>query len=106
MRFFDPVDPERIQRIRAEKEKEFANPISAEEVAQVMPGVTYRRHGMIYLTKLNQVKFALNADLIETIEETPDTVISLVTGRKYIVMEPMEEVRNKCIEYKREIYRN
>ncbi len=40
---------------------------------------------MIELTKLNENKFILNADLIETIEETPDTVITLVSGKKIIV---------------------
>ncbi|HQH74687.1 MAG TPA: flagellar FlbD family protein, partial [bacterium] len=39
----------------------------------------------------------------ETVEATPDTVITLVTGRKYIVREPVDQVREKCIAYKREI---
>ncbi|RJP31764.1 MAG: flagellar protein FlbD [Candidatus Omnitrophota bacterium] len=59
---------------------------------------------MIELTKLNGTVYVLNADLIETLESTPDTVISLVTGRKYIVRESLDEVRKKCISYKREIY--
>lgn len=42
---------------------------------------------MIELTKLNENKFILNAGLIETIEETPDTVITLVSGKKIIVKE-------------------
>ena len=40
---------------------------------------------MIELTKLNDVKFTVNADIIEFVEETPDTVVSLTTGKKIIV---------------------
>ena len=42
---------------------------------------------MVELTKYNEQKFLLNCDLIETIEETPDTVITLVNGKKIIVKE-------------------
>ena len=42
---------------------------------------------MIELTRLNEVKFSLNSDLIEVIETTPDTVITLTTGKKLIVKE-------------------
>ena len=44
---------------------------------------------MIEVTKLNGVKTLINAELIETVEETPDTVISFVTGKKIIVKERM-----------------
>jgi flagellar protein FlbD len=43
----------------------------------------------------------LNADLIETIEATPDTVISLVTGKKYVVREKVEEVIDRIVEFRR-----
>lgn len=99
----DPIDSARVARIRQELEKAFSKPLSHEEVEKFMPGVMYRRTALIQLTKLNQSQFGLNPELIETIEEKPDTVISLVTGRKYIVMEPFEEVRRKIMEYKREI---
>jgi len=45
--------------------------------------------------------FVLNADLIETIEATPDTVISLVTGKKYVVREKVEEVIDRIVEFRR-----
>lgn len=60
---------------------------------------------MIELTKLNEMKFTVNADLIEFVEETPDTVVSLATGKKIIVKESRQEVANLVISYKREIYR-
>lgn len=55
---------------------------------------------MIILTKLNNVPFALNPDLIETIEETPDTTIRLVTKNIIIVKEPMADVTKKIYEYR------
>lgn len=59
---------------------------------------------MIELTKINGVKFTLNADLIEFVEETPDTVISLTTGKKIIVAEDRNEVTNLVKIYRKEIY--
>ena len=61
---------------------------------------------MIKLTKFNSEKkqkaeFVLNAEIIETIEETPDTVITLTNGKKIIVEEPMEEVVRQVVKYKR-----
>ena len=47
---------------------------------------------MIELTRLKGVKFALNSDQIETIEETPDTVITLLNGHKYVVLEKTREI--------------
>ncbi|WP_054738621.1 flagellar FlbD family protein [Cellulosilyticum ruminicola] len=58
---------------------------------------------MVILTKLNTQNFALNSDLIETIEETPDTVITMTNGNKYVVKETTQEVINKIINYKRQI---
>jgi flagellar protein FlbD len=55
---------------------------------------------MIILTKLNNVQFSLNPDLIETIEENPDTTIRLVTKNIIIVREPMQEVIQKIYEYR------
>ncbi len=57
---------------------------------------------MIEVTKLNDMKLLVNAELIETVEETPDTVISFVTGKKIIVKESRQEVKNLVILYKRE----
>lgn len=61
---------------------------------------------MIELTKLSGRTFTVNAELIETVEETPDTVISLTTGRKFIVKESRQEVKNLVILYKKEIFCN
>lgn len=47
---------------------------------------------MIWVTRLNGTEIVLNADLIETVEATPDTVITLVDGKKYVVSEPAAEV--------------
>lgn len=60
--------------------------------------------GMIELTKINDVKFTVNAEIIEFVEETPDTVISLTTGKKIIVKESRQEVTDLVISYKRAIY--
>lgn len=59
---------------------------------------------MIELTKLNDMKFTVNADIIELVEETPDTVVSLTTGRKLIVKESRQEVTDRVIAYRRAIF--
>ena len=58
---------------------------------------------MIELTKLNDKKFMINDDLIEIVEETPDTVITLTTGKKIIVKENRQEIRNLIISFRQEI---
>lgn len=59
---------------------------------------------MIRLTRLNHGPFMINSDLIEHLEITPDTVITLTTGQKFVVLESAEEVRGRVIEFRREIY--
>lgn len=59
---------------------------------------------MIHLHKLNGDSFVLNAGHIEVIDATPDTVITLANGKKYIVRESVEEVISLAKAYKREIY--
>lgn len=59
---------------------------------------------MIEITKLNGDKLFLNAELIETVEETPDTVISLTTGRKIIVKESRQDVKNLVKSYRKDIF--
>lgn len=54
---------------------------------------------MINLTRLNNSTIVLNALLIERIEHTPDTVITLTTGRKVVVLESRDEVVEKAIGY-------
>ena len=55
---------------------------------------------MINLTGMNNVEFVLNADHIEKIEEVPETLITLTNGKKYIVLESVEEVKEEVIRYK------
>jgi len=59
---------------------------------------------MISLKRLNKEAFMVNCDLIEFVEETPDTVISMASGRKLVVNESSEEIKRLVIEYKRQIY--
>ncbi|QTH45899.1 flagellar FlbD family protein [Cohnella sp. LGH] len=58
---------------------------------------------MIQVTRLNGTKFHLNALLIETVEETPDTIITLTTGRKFIVIENSSDVIRAIRHYLRSI---
>ena len=60
---------------------------------------------MISLTRLNGDRFVLNADVIRTIEETPDTTITLTTGEHVIVRERTTEVVRLAIEYGRHLRR-
>ncbi len=57
---------------------------------------------MIDVTKLNGVNITVNADLIETIEETPDTVLTLTTGKKIIVKESRQDVKYLVKLYKQD----
>ena len=61
---------------------------------------------MIVLTKLRGERFTLNCDLIETITENPDTTILLTNGSLHFVKEPMQEVIDKTVEFRRRIYRD
>jgi flagellar protein FlbD len=56
---------------------------------------------MILLTKINKAPIALNSDLIEYIEETPDTVITLTNNDKVVVQEGMSEIIQKIVHYRR-----
>ena len=58
---------------------------------------------MIRLTRLNHVPMVLNADLIEHVEATPDTVIAMTTGQKFMVLESPEQVIEKVIDFRRSI---
>ena len=59
---------------------------------------------MIDVTRMNGKQFTLNSDLIETIEETPDTVLTLTTGKKIIVKESRQDVKNLVKLYRKEIF--
>lgn len=56
---------------------------------------------MIKVTRLNGKNFVLNSDLIETLEETPDTVITLSGGNKFVVLEHVDELIERIIEFRR-----
>ena len=58
---------------------------------------------MIQLTRLNHVPLIVNADLIEHVEVTPDTVIALTTGQKFMVLESAEDVVERVIQFRRAI---
>ena len=59
---------------------------------------------MIRLTRLNGGTFFLNPELIEHVETTPDTVITLTNGHQFMVREPVDEVIRLVLQYRREIH--
>ncbi len=59
---------------------------------------------MIEVTKMNGVKILLNPHLFEMVEETPDTVITLTTGKKIIVKESRQEIKNLVKSYRKGIF--
>lgn len=61
---------------------------------------------MIQVTRLNHKEYYINCEMIETVEETPDTVITLHDGKKYVVVESAEEIVEKIIRYKKRIFDN
>ena len=56
---------------------------------------------MIKVTRLNGKEFVVNADLIQYLEETPDTIVTLVNHEKVVVKEKMDEVIRRVIAYQR-----
>ncbi|NPV53688.1 MAG: flagellar FlbD family protein [Firmicutes bacterium] len=56
---------------------------------------------MIKVNRLDQKEIVVNAELIETVEATPDTIITLTTGRKLLVRQGVDEVIQKVIDYRR-----
>jgi len=58
---------------------------------------------MIRLKRLSGKEFVVNCDMIEFLESTPDTVVTLVSNNKLVVIETIDEVIEKVIEYKRRI---
>jgi flagellar protein FlbD len=58
---------------------------------------------MIAVSRLNDEQILVNPHLIETIEETPDTVITLTNGKKFIVKEPAAEVVKRIVHYRQTI---
>ncbi len=60
---------------------------------------------MIHLTRLNHLPVVLNSDLIEHIDVTPDTVISLTTGEKIVVLESVDQIIERVIGFRRLLFR-
>ncbi len=58
---------------------------------------------MICVTRLNGQKFILNAELIRTVEENPDTIITLISGEHMVVKESMTEIVRRSIDYGRHL---
>ena len=59
---------------------------------------------MIKLHKLNGAEIVVNAELIESVEATPDTVLNLATGNRFLVRDSVQEVVEKVVEYKKKVY--
>ena len=59
---------------------------------------------MIKLEKLNGTTIVINAELIESVEAAPDTVINLATGNRYLVKNSVDDVIAKIVEYKTKVY--
>lgn len=55
---------------------------------------------MIVVTRLNGPRFAVNPDLLQRVESTPDTILTLIDGTKYIVAESLEEISDLVVEYR------
>ena len=58
---------------------------------------------MIRLTRLNNRPLVVNSALIKFIENAPDTVITLITGEKIVVLETVEEVMTRIVDYRRRL---
>jgi flagellar protein FlbD len=61
---------------------------------------------MIKITRLNRIPLILNSDLIEHIEATPDTVITLTTGQKYMVLETIDEIVERVVRFRQSLLRD
>ncbi|MGM0445253.1 MAG: flagellar FlbD family protein [Bacillota bacterium] len=59
---------------------------------------------MIKLTRLNGEEIVVNANLIEIVKSTPDTIIKLTTNKNILVKESVDEVVEKVIDYKRKVF--
>ncbi len=59
---------------------------------------------MIQVTRINRLPVVLNSDLIEHLESAPDTIITLTNGQKMVVLEPVEEIIRRVVEFRRMIF--
>lgn len=58
---------------------------------------------MVKLTRLSGTQFVLNAEMVQEIESTPDTIVTLTSGKKVMVKESVEDVIQAVLEYKRSV---
>lgn len=58
---------------------------------------------MITVTRLNNKPVVINAELIKTVESTPDTMITLINGDRMVVKESLQDIVRKAVEYGRQI---
>jgi flagellar protein FlbD len=65
----------------------------------------WKEHHMIELTRLNGSPLAINCDLIKYAEASPDTVLTLITGEKLVVLEPCSEVSQRTLNYRAAVLR-
>lgn len=59
---------------------------------------------MITVSRLDGSEFVINAELIQLVEHTPDTVLTLTTGEKFVVRESAADVLDRVIAYRRRVY--
>jgi flagellar protein FlbD len=58
---------------------------------------------MIWLTRFDGTRFALNADIIQSIEETPDTVITITNGHHFVVRERADDLMRQIIDFRHRV---
>lgn len=58
---------------------------------------------MIQLTRLNNKPLVVNSDLIKFVEQAPDTLVTLITGEKIVVLEKVGEVLARIVEFRRSV---
>ena len=71
---------------------------------EMFRGTSERRIFMIEVTRYDNTKVMINIDLVERVEECPETIITFVNGKQIIVRESKEEIKAKAIEVKRQIF--
>lgn len=57
---------------------------------------------MIFITRTNGTKIFINPELIQTVESTPDTIVTLVNNKKFVVKDTPQEIAQRFIEYRRQ----
>lgn len=61
---------------------------------------------MIIVSRLNGERFGINAEQIERVEEMPDTVVTLIEGKKYLIRESLEDVIERVVAYRAKVLRS